>query len=575
MLGKRYQCLVVVFVVLAVFYPILIPDFCRIDDQDMVNAFKGMQGWSLKGIFVPGSEGGLYYRPLVMVTFLIGKYWHGLDPWLMHLENVLLHLFNALTVFFICRETLQKERDSSYLPLVAALCFALHPINTESVNWISGRTDLLAAAFVLPSALLLLKYRSGAHWCTLALSLLAFLLGMLSKEVSLAFLPGFLLIFRAASQRDADTPSRSGFSSLLRQNLYISAAALAALGAFFLLRFFAFSSNYSRIGMTLRAIFIDPVHSSTVALRAFGFYLKKLYLPLPLNFAIVEVDPLYEILAMVLLPLCLYIVTRRNRAAALFGAGIFLLAPSFLIAFNQVAWTPYAERYVYLSSGFLVVATLCFLKRNLLAPRLAKVALVLVLLSAAGSATFARNLTWSRNLALAEDTVRVSPYSKDMRVLYGALLAESGDYGNALAQSRLARALPSMVYDDRADLNIAYIVYRQGDPEQARRISERVLKQTGGKSVKAYDNLINLYEEKSARASAGDRTLLDQKLLELNLASYRLTGNPQSLYKAGAVCLRVGDKKRALEYLTRAYRDLDAGDRYRDLAAAALKRIKS
>lgn len=575
MLPKRYQCLLIAAVVLAVFYPSLSAEFCQVDDHDMVNSFNRMKGWSLKGIFLPGAAGGLYYRPLTLASFLIDKYWFGLDAGIMHLENVLLHLFNALAVYFIGRQLAPAQRDSSYLPLVAALCFALHPVNTESVNWISGRTDLLAGTFILSSTFWLLKYRSEALRYALPVSLLAFLLGMLAKEVSLAFLPGFLLIFFSSPRRGGGAPlaAQAGFSR--RKNLYIVAAAVAAFSLFFLLRSWAFSSNFSRIGMTLRFIFLDPLHTAMVFLRAFGFYLKKLYLPLPLNFAIVDVDPLYEILAMVLLPACLYIVARRNLAAALFGAGIFLLTPSFLIAFNQVAWTPYAERYVYLSSAFMVPATLYYLQRNLLVQDRVKLVLVLVLLAAAGSVTLARNITWRSNLALAEDTVRVSPYSKDMRILYGAQLARSGDYGNALAQSRLARSLPSLEYDARADLNIAYIVFRQGDPEQARRISERVLKKTRFKSTGAHEHLISLYEEKSAKAGAKERILCDRKLLELNLRLYQLAGNPHSLYKAGAACVRLGEKKQAIQYLTQAHERLEAGDDYKKLAAAALKRLKS
>ena len=90
MLRKRYQCLLIAFVVLAVFYPSLSTQFCRLDDQDMVSGIKAMTGWSLKGLFMPGATGGLYYRPLVIGSFIVDKYCFDMDARLMHLENVLL-----------------------------------------------------------------------------------------------------------------------------------------------------------------------------------------------------------------------------------------------------------------------------------------------------------------------------------------------------------------------------------------------------------------------------------------------------------------------------------------------------
>src|SRR5690242_10177233 len=80
----------------------------------------------------------------------------------MHLENVLFHLLNVLLLFAVARRYApEQEGRPPLLALTAALLFALHPINAEAVNWISGRSDLIACFFVLLSAFLLRQPTAG------------------------------------------------------------------------------------------------------------------------------------------------------------------------------------------------------------------------------------------------------------------------------------------------------------------------------------------------------------------------------------------------------------------------------
>ena len=96
-----------------------------------------------------------------------------------------------------------------------------------------------------------------------------------------------------------------------------------------LLRKYAYSSHAARIGMTLKFIFNDLDHTLFVFFRDFGFYMKKMFWPFPLNFAIVEVDPLYELLAVPVVLLCCLLAIRRTLISAVFLAGVVMLTPSF------------------------------------------------------------------------------------------------------------------------------------------------------------------------------------------------------------------------------------------------------
>ncbi len=116
----------------------------------------------------------------------------------MHLENILIHAINALLVFWVARKVFAAMKlDRPELPLLSALVFALHPICTESINWISGRTDPLATIFVLASVLVLIRGLEKDRVSVVFCASLVYALGILSKEMMVFFLPaGLFLIWR-------------------------------------------------------------------------------------------------------------------------------------------------------------------------------------------------------------------------------------------------------------------------------------------------------------------------------------------------------------------------------------------
>ncbi|HEY6872535.1 MAG TPA: hypothetical protein VI298_07420 [Geobacteraceae bacterium] len=358
--------------------------------------FKGllqMHDWNLKAVFTPGR---IYYRPLLSLSFILDKEFWFLNEKVMHLENVVLHLVNVVLVYYLALMLLpDNENEVSMLPVTAALCFGLHPINTESVNWISGRTDVMAGTFILLTTLYLLKFKKAHKKRFLVVSSLSLLLAALTKEVAMAFLPAFFLILTAYDRDNLTTGNYIGKTNRkLLPTVCLFLIVLALL--YFLLRSGYFSSNTSNLGKTIKKIAADPNHALFVCLRAFGFYMKKLYAPFPLDFTIAEVDPLYELLALPLLLLCFLVALKRTLSAALFTAGILLIAPSLLVAFGNIAWMPYAERYVYVSSAFVVIPTAFFVRKRLepLRNRTLIKAGVSVLLTILSLATLERNIYW-------------------------------------------------------------------------------------------------------------------------------------------------------------------------------------
>lgn len=578
MLRRRYQILLIAAIVLGVFYPANFAEFNSVDDMAMVNSLKSLGEWRLKNIFLPNAEGGLYYRPLLYLSQILDKEFWSLHEGFMHLENVLLHLANTLLVYYLALQLLNSsEKDNSCLPLIAALCFGLHPLNTEPVSWVSGRTDVLAGTFVLLSALFVIKFKIEKRSPYIFCAIVAMLLAMLTKEVAFAFLPGALFILSARiTQIDfSQTATDSSFNRILKKLAVIIVVCAGSGLLFYVLRSLAYKTNSVRIKLTLMTMTTDWLHSLFVCLRAFGFYMKKLFFPFPLNFAILEVDPLYELLAIPIVLLCVYIAFRRSLLAALFLSGVFLLTPSFIIAFNQVAWTPYAERYLYIPCAFIVIATVFFLGRTNThfqahtVLRFAPVFLILI-----GAATVHRNVVWMKNLTLYKDTVNKTPDSVLIRNEYGAALVRAGKLREARRQFEIAKEVNNWEYNELPDLNSADIDLCEGKYANAINIFTMVLEKKKERAEPALEGIITGYQKLAELArDTHEASFFRSKLLDSYGKLYALKGDPYILYRMGQVSLGYAEPQKALGYFRQAYDKLPEGNEYKKFSHRHIARL--
>lgn len=134
------------------------------------------------------------YNPLSMLSFMMDfTLWKGKNPGGYHLTNIIIHLLNGLLVYHL----LFRLHGERLLALVAAAIFLFHPLQVESVAWISERKGLLSLFFMLLSWVGYCRYRnaqSGGGRFAYSISLAAFLLSLLAKTSSIV-LPLILLMF--------------------------------------------------------------------------------------------------------------------------------------------------------------------------------------------------------------------------------------------------------------------------------------------------------------------------------------------------------------------------------------------
>ena len=129
------------------------------------------------------------WHPLTWLSLMLDGQFYGKDAGGYHLTSVLFHTANVLLLFAVLRRMTGAVGKSAF---VAAL-FAVHPMQVESVTWISERKDVLSTFFGLLSLWAYVRFarRPAARWYLIALT--AFVLSLLSKQM-LVTLPFLLLL---------------------------------------------------------------------------------------------------------------------------------------------------------------------------------------------------------------------------------------------------------------------------------------------------------------------------------------------------------------------------------------------
>ncbi|RJQ51128.1 MAG: hypothetical protein C4526_10730 [Nitrospiraceae bacterium] len=177
--------------VLAVFYPV-IDSFFVTDDMRLIYISSPISSQGLPDFF--SSSGGWFagfYRPLIRTAFFIDYSLYGLDPAGYHVTNLLFHIASAVMVFYFTRILTGSEKTGAF----ASFIFAVQPLHTEAVSWISGRGDVMFTFFYVAALLGYLKFISGEDGkkSYLVLSVVCFILSLLSKE-SAVTLPAMLIL---------------------------------------------------------------------------------------------------------------------------------------------------------------------------------------------------------------------------------------------------------------------------------------------------------------------------------------------------------------------------------------------
>jgi len=446
--------------------------FVNYDDDELVyrnGAF--LSQWSHVGTafvtdaFVGVGGGSVYYRPLLMVSYIADYHvWH-FSAGGYHFTNILLHALTSVGVFVLALLIVKTE----ILALFAGLIFALHPVQTESVAWIAGRNDVLlgllivammicfVASFTLPHHSKVLRRASG----------LFFLLALLTKE-SAAF---YLLLFPAYEWSVQDLQIReTGLGGILKKYAMFG----IILVGYLFLRLAIFGTVIGAEHLYGHRSMVDRLENLPAI---FSEQCQLLVAPLQLSVAH-PLDDLYWfrspwniaallIVAAVLLGIFLL---RKIERRPWFGLAWVLTGLLPLLGIIPVAIPIFEHRLYVPMVGFaLMLAALgSMLRQNFSMRAVQGGMLIIVIILAVMS--FVRLPVWRSGITLFSDAVEKAPtYSPSYFSLAGAYY-EAGTYSEAV---RWIEGYLTRVPGDERALSLlrdSYYLNRQFD--QAESVSQ-------------------------------------------------------------------------------------------------------
>lgn len=261
--GDLLLGLLLVLATLAAYQPVWHAGFIW-DDDAHVTAPELRSLGGLVRIWVQFGATKQYYPFVHSVFWVEHKLW-GDAPLGYHLINVLLHAVSALLLLKILR---RLEIPGAWL---AAALFALHPVEVESVAWISELKNTLSGVFYLSAALVYLEFDQNRSRTNYAVALGLFVLGLMSKTV-IASLPGALLVVFWWKR---------GKLSWRRDALPLLPFFIAGFGAGLLT---AWVEQKFIIGARVSEYHFSLIERCLIAGRDIWFYLGKLFWPLDLIF---------------------------------------------------------------------------------------------------------------------------------------------------------------------------------------------------------------------------------------------------------------------------------------------------
>ncbi len=459
-----------------------------------------------------------YYRPIFGAWMNLNYFLFGLHPAGWHITLILLHV----VAVFLCYRMVAAITEDKSVAAIASLLFAVHPAHVESVAWVSGGTDPLAAVFILAAFLLYLAGQE--NWKTGILGWLAFAASLLCKEATLLF-PFVILahgILLGDRSRKAAAILKSAVPYFVIAAVYL-AVRIHVMGAF--------SHTLTQLSPASLLLTLPSVVLFYVRILIFPTGLSPFYDTPYVRTASFSgfVIPLLVLIAIAGLLVLWIRSLRKPSAADQRGARqvvfFVLWAILFLVpALNLSALDPGEiahDRYLYLPSIGICALIGMALKQLVeklqfsQSIRIAGIAGLAVILC---SATIAQSIYWRDDQTLYKRGASMAPNNINAQNNLANIYLEAGDFEQGIAvHQRILKLNPQFV-NSYFNLGLAY--YRLGDLAQAESYLERAVSLRPSGDAYLYLGLAQFKKGELTRAetSLQTATQLDQTRADFHAA---------------------------------------------------------
>jgi len=443
-----------------------IPNVFVFDDKHMIVLNNYIKKFSNIPLFFKGEittypiEKGMY-RPVLMVSFAFNYLVAGLKPYGYHLFNILIHFLNTLFLYLFLK--LLFKDGSWFVRLGLALIFAVHPINTEAVTYISSRSTILCSFFMISGVYAYVRWLISRKKYLYPLSVVFYILALLTKEIGLIF-PVLLflceyLIFSEEKDKFKKTVFHLGpFFAIAFCYLFVIKAILGSLWGLM---------SKVKVDLPPRSFLSNILTQSAVS-----FFYVYLFI-FPLQLCIDRQFPVFKDLSSLPGILCFtgvigliiaaFFLRKRFKIVSFSILWFFAcLIPQFYARLNLVA----AEHHPYLAFfGIYFLLAYCLYRFSLPKKVLAYVFVSMFVLFS--MLTIIRNYEWRSEYTLWKAHLRINPDSAIAQgsiavdLLSRGFVSEGMEY---LKKSLSPKApVPIRVI---STLNLAYYYAMLGEPDK-------------------------------------------------------------------------------------------------------------
>lgn len=445
-------------------------------------------------------------RPLMyFVTYKL----FGLVSWPYRLPNLLFHIAAVITLFWLL--TLMTNKIVAFL---TSILFAVHPITTESVTWISGGIYVMYGYFILLSLvgyMLAMKDKKYMY-----ISVISYMAAVSSSEKALAFFP-LLVVFEYAFF-DLKKNWRRLLPYLIVSLVWGSMFGLRITGRQQAL----VSANYQTPGLDNPFVQIPSAISSYIQLIVWPDALTLYHTELsfgPLEFSIRAITTL------IFFGLIIY--SYKKNKVIFFWLTFFVITLLPTLTPLKIAWTV-AERYVYIGSvGIFFVIAYCFyrlsLRKNL---KYVAYAIFSVIIISLMIRTILRNMDWHDQDSLWVATAKYSPSSYFNHNNLGDMYERHGNLPMAEKEFQTAIELNPLYADAWHNLGNVYREWNK--PDLALKSYERAL-QINPNIWQSYQNMAAIFYTQKQFAKA---ELYMKKSIQLNPTESAVYANLAIIYVA-------------------------------------------
>lgn len=419
-----------------------------------------------------------FYRPLQELSNMADYRIWGQNPAGYHLTNILLHAIVAVMVFIFLIALM-----GGILPAgIAAMLYAIHPIHTEAVAYIAGRSDPLSAIFMLGSLVAFIgfvkeKAKTAKEGELLFMfSLALFVLALLSKEISV-IMPVLVFLYLFLIVKDAD-------EEVYRKvrHRWIPYAAITAVYAALRVTILNFSagapdSAIGGIALPLRLLTFFKTIWVYLGLIIFptGLHMERTTSPV---MSALDPTAFYALIIIAGVFWAVKISYKRNKLVTFAILWFFanLIPVTNIVPINSFV----AEHWVYMASigPFLLIGMgISFLLRQNEGKKSLYGWGIVGLISAycgfLAITTVVRNADWRDEISFFKSTLKYKPTNAKVHLNLGNTYFEKEEYGEALEEYKSTIKIDKNFAE--AYGNMASIYLKNGDPRRAEKYLKRAV----------------------------------------------------------------------------------------------------